>query len=102
MILYIQMAKKYLLYIHDELFEKEPSKSKLVNSLLERHYHTTMDGGKNRAEVLNDIAVKMAAVKEFARQQNDVRFTGKIKMCTVHNIPVDKYDRCLQKGCKYS
>lgn len=28
------MAKKYLLYIHDERFEKEPKKSELINALL--------------------------------------------------------------------
>lgn len=48
------MAKKYLLYIHDKLFELEPKKSQLVNNLLERHYHDTV-GGKTQAEVLKAL-----------------------------------------------
>ena len=32
------MRKKYLLYIHEEQFDTEPEKSKLVNSLLRQHY----------------------------------------------------------------
>lgn len=32
------MAKKYLLYIHEERFEGESSKSELVNKLLEQYY----------------------------------------------------------------
>jgi|SRR6478672_3237764 len=35
------MAKKYLLYIHDERFDNETEKSKLVNDLLDRHYAAT-------------------------------------------------------------
>lgn len=35
------MAKKYLLYIHDERFAIEPEKSKLVNDLLDKHYGAT-------------------------------------------------------------
>lgn len=32
------MAKKYLLYIHDERFDSEKQKSALINRLLETHY----------------------------------------------------------------
>lgn len=32
------MGKKYLLYIHNESFGLEEHKSKLVNSLLDKHY----------------------------------------------------------------
>ena len=32
------MAKKYLLYIHDDRFEDEQNKSSLVNDLLSKHY----------------------------------------------------------------
>lgn len=32
------MAKKYLLYIHDERFDLESKKSELVNALLTAHY----------------------------------------------------------------
>ena len=32
------MAKKYLLYIHDERFENESHKSALINDLLAEHY----------------------------------------------------------------
>lgn len=32
------MAKKYLLYIHDERFDKEQKKSALVNELIAKHY----------------------------------------------------------------
>lgn len=56
------MAKKYLLYIHDELFEKEPRKSQLVNNLLERHYHDTV-GGKTQEGVKKIIKTKQEAVR---------------------------------------
>lgn len=44
-----------MLYIHDPLFEKEKEKSKLVNNLLERHYHDTVEGGKTQEDVHREI-----------------------------------------------
>lgn len=44
------MAKKYLLYIHDERFEKEQKKSELINKLLAEHY------GPGFAEQIHNIA----------------------------------------------
>lgn len=57
------MAKKYLLYIHDPLFDKETEKSKLINNLLERHYHGTVDGGKPQEDVHAEIETKQAEVR---------------------------------------
>lgn len=37
------MAKKHLLYIHDERFADEPRKSELVNRLLSAHYVSVED-----------------------------------------------------------
>lgn len=70
------MAKKYLLYIHDELFDSEPNKSKLVNNLLERHYHDTVDGGKTQEQVLAEIKVKQEKVSKQSPE------------CPRHHVPM--------------
>lgn len=118
------MAKKYLLYIHDDLFEKESHKSRLVNNLLERHYHDTVDGGKTQevvnyaknAEVdaakLNNLSnnfVTEAKKRESDWVKKNTVVNEKIipkelepKFCkNGHPVPYPK-DRCLGKGCKYS
>lgn len=56
------MAKKYLLYIHDERFSAEAKKSELVNNLLERHYHGTV-GGKTQEEINTEIDEKIYSRK---------------------------------------
>lgn len=57
------MAKKYLLYIHEELFENEQHKSQLVNNLLERHYHDTV-GGKTQPEIRAETDKKIKSVSQ--------------------------------------
>jgi hypothetical protein len=75
------MAKKYLLYIHDPLFEKEPAKSDLVNNLLERHYHDSV-GGKTQNQILDIIKTKQDAVKVL-KSLNEPR--QKVKLCAHSN-----------------
>lgn len=99
------MAKKYLLYIHDERFDSEPKKSELVNRLLAEHY--SLPPLRDKPLGIPPVAKKhevpdLEVVKELSRQQNNPRFTGAIASCKVHGLPLDSRGRCLQKGCKYS
>jgi hypothetical protein len=103
------MGKKYLLYIHEELFDKEAKKSDLVNNLLERHYHGTVDGGKTQEEVHEIIKTKqdaMRAVKKKVPGTSNAWLAdiedGRVNYCKVHGTPMTTYDKCLQKGCKYA
>ena len=77
------MAKKYLLYIHDERFENEPAKSQLVNELLSGWYGD---------EEPDSLKVAVEEVKSIYRNE----------MCpNGHPIPEGR-ERCMGKGCKYS
>lgn len=67
------MGKKYLLYIHDELFEEEQHKSKLVNNLLERHYHDTV-GGKTQDEILESVDRTEVLYTEECRRHHVSKF----------------------------
>jgi hypothetical protein len=87
------MAKKYLLYIHEEQFDLEDKKSELVNSLLRTHYAGTepklvVENAGTEAERKQWVEVeKPTRTKEFCKNG--------------HPIPEGR-DRCLGKGCKYS
>lgn len=76
------MAKKYLLYIHDERFQKEKKKSALVNDLLEKHY----GGFVKASEALNKAKVP---AEDRA---------GIVEVCNGH--PAFRRD-CGLIGCKY-
>lgn len=74
------MAKKHLLYIHDERFDEEPHKSALINSLLEKHYdgvvaeqpdHTPETKKKVKANHI--VASNKKVVKQVAKVA-DVKF----------------------------
>ena len=73
--------KTHLLYIHDDLFRQEKHKSQLVNTLLERHYHGTVDG-KTQEEVVAEVEEKIIKVKYCDHGQ--------------------QRGKCLWKGCKYA
>ena len=117
--------KTHLLYIHDDLFRQEKRKSRLVNNLLERHYHGTV-GGKTQDEILVDIKVAQEVMNATANLrvdamkydiQRNARQTTReeraagmgdsfelppTKLCKIHGVPLTDMGKCLQKGCKYA
>ena len=66
--------------------------------------HERLRAGLDKPYVMErvDPEVRVKAILELSRQQNNPRFTGAIKSCKVHGIPLDDRGRCMQKGCKYS
>lgn len=101
------MAKKYLLYIHDERFEKETKKSELVNHLLAGHYEDdVVEAGSFKTYDNGDVSYTVNAKPKFsidatkgtavATQIPDDDY------CKVHNVRLTPYGKCLQKGCKYA
>lgn len=85
------MAKKYLLYIHDERFDSEPKKSELVNRLLAEHY--SLPPLRDKPLGIPPVAKKP---KESLPSQLTPRFCK-----NGHPIPYPR-DKCLGKGCKYA
>lgn len=104
------MAKKYLLYIHDERFEKEQEKSKLVNQLLDNHYdaehYRNMPTPKNTIT----IAKRYDAFVEKPLDKTDYHPAPSVwalpepqnvKLCKKHGLPVlSGRTICGQKDCK--
>ncbi len=85
------MAKKHLLYIHDERFEKEQEKSKLVNELLQKHY--THQNALQYHELKKSHAVAGATPKS-----NELQST---LTCKKHGLIInDGRDVCTLKDCK--
>lgn len=82
------MAKKYLLYIHEELFEKEPKKSLLINNLLERHYHGTVDG-KTQEEVHEDIKKVQEVISLSKLSTKDFPKSTASQLCVHFKITED-------------
>ena len=104
------MAKKYLLYIHnDSEFDKVKNKSKLVNELLEAHYWNEMLEDKivskikprypkwskdKVVEIENETVGKLTMTVPYESITNGI--------CKVHGTPLDDRKKCLMKGCKYA
>jgi len=66
------------------------------------HERLTADLDKPWVVEQLDPEVRIKAMMELSKQQNNPRFTGAIKSCKVHGIPLDDRKRCMQKGCKYA
>lgn len=104
------MAKKYLLYIHDdELFDKELYKSELVNRLLKGHWAHIAPGDyiapiediekasspkpTKSERSPNESSTRKAAVKSQTPKPNPT--------CPDHGIPLDTKGHCTWRGCKH-
>ena len=94
------MAKKYLLYIHDdEQFDKVEEKSGLVNHLLNHYWakdrHKKLEG-KKFVEVVDEAfggeKTKPEEVERILESRHDFCKNGHIA----------KNGKCTWKGCKYS
>jgi len=97
------MAKKYLLYIHDDRFEQEPQKSALVNLLLDRHYDyykpgTLIEDFRDD----EDLDGSVVGSVELAEKLKDMQEEKPMDFCKEgHPIPEGR-TKCMGKGCKYS
>ncbi len=108
-------SKSFLLYIHEPRFREEKKKSELVNNLLERHYHDTVDGGKTQEQVHAGIKAQQDALFSAKVPEEDryvqtpdgilgpTKLTPRaVKFCkNNHPIPNGR-NKCLGKGCKYA
>lgn len=81
------MAKKYLLYIHDDRFDKETKKSGLVNELLSKHY----GGFEKVTEILKKAPLAKDTI-EALKTKIDAVCTGHERMRM----------NCGRKGCPYA
>lgn len=95
------MAKKYLLYIHDERFDNEDNKSALVNSLLESHYkgykRETITDAAHAERVVKDLLSKKPVSKNIRPK---IKAVEKGECRNGHLL--GRLGKCLEKGCKYS
>lgn len=94
------MAKKYLLYIHNDKFSEEKEKSKLVNELLEQHYNVYTTKPKKQKVYIHTL--KVDPDRPILEQQNDPKsdlYSANIKP----DIEFCKHNAVkgmCKKGCK--
>ncbi len=97
------MGKKYLLYIHDELFGEEKEKSGLVNSLLAAHYHgpaqlIELKTQDDKVKVVKQASIPRSIIKTKYDALTVIKETFPEAVCKGH----PNFRRnCGLKGCEY-
>lgn len=109
------MAKKYLLYIHEEAFEKEERKSELVNGLLETYYSKHPAVRVVVRDDINKLTTQKKPTQFIDATHGTAVATGPLNTQTTSNRPkylettsaglCEHYQpkgQCLVKGCKFA
>lgn len=92
------MAKKYLLYIHDdERFEAVENKSGLINKLLADHWQAIQFDKVRDKQALNRAGLPEKKVREVV---DNTHYRSSTRLCKNGHIARD--GKCTWKGCKYS